>query len=46
MDWLSDFVVGSILSMEESVEDGRDVVAFQGVNTPENLELKKTTDIV
>ena len=46
MDWLADIVVGSIPTLDELVEDARDVVAFQGVNTPENLELKKTTDIV
>ena len=46
MDWLADIVVGSIPTLDELVEDARDVVTFQGVNTPENLELKKTTDIV
>lgn len=44
MNWLADIVVGSIPTLDELVEDARDVVAYQGVNTPENLELKKTTD--
>lgn len=44
MNWLADIVVGSIPMLDELVEDARDVVAYQGVNTPENLELKKTTD--
>ncbi len=31
MDWLADIVVGSIPTLDELVEDARDVVAFQGV---------------
>jgi basic membrane lipoprotein Med (substrate-binding protein (PBP1-ABC) superfamily) len=44
MNWLCENVVGSIPDLEDLVDDARDVVTLQGVNTPENLELKKSTD--
>lgn len=45
MNWLCENVVGSIPELDEMVDEARDVVVLQGINTPENLELKKTVDI-
>ncbi len=40
MDWLADNVIGSIPEESELIEDAKDVVNLQGVNSPERLELK------
>lgn len=40
MDWLAENVVGSIPDMADLIDDAKDVVNLQGVNSPERLELK------
>lgn len=44
MDWLCENVVGNIPESSDLVEGAHDVVAIQGVNTPESLELKKSVE--
>ncbi len=44
MDWLCDNVIGSIPELSDLVDDAKDVVAYQGLDAPESLELKKSTE--
>lgn len=44
MNWLCDNVEGSIPELSDLIDDAKDIVAYQGLNTPENLELKKSND--
>lgn len=44
MDWLAENVVGMIPAMDDLVDEAKDVVALQGVDTPESLELKPVAD--
>lgn len=46
INWLCDNVEGSIPELDDLVDEAKKVVAYQGLNTPENLELKKTTNTV
>lgn len=44
MNWLCENVVGAMPELHELVDDAKDVVALQGVNTPDKLELKTSTE--
>lgn len=44
MNWLCENVVGSIPKTSDLVDDAHDIVAMQGVDTPESLELKKSVE--
>ena len=45
MDWLAENVVGMLPGDDALVEDAKNVVALQGVDTPESLELKSVPDV-
>ena len=44
MNWLCDNVEGTIPELKDLIDDAKDVVAYQGIDAPENLELKKSKD--
>lgn len=44
MDWLCENVVGTIPKTSDLIDDAHDVVAMQGVDTPESLELKQPVE--
>ncbi len=44
MNWLCDNVEGAIPELADLIDDAKDVVAYQGIGAPENLELKKSKD--
>ena len=45
MDWLAENIVGMLPTAEDLVDEARTVVALQGVDTPESLELKSVPDV-
>ena len=45
MDWLAENVVGMLPGDDDLVDDAKNVVALQGVDTPESLELKSVPDV-
>lgn len=45
MDWLAENIVGMLPTAENLVDEARTVVALQGVDTPESLELKSVPDV-
>ena len=46
MKWLCSNVIGRVPRMDELVDEARDVVMMQGLQTAKNLELKMTTDVL
>lgn len=44
MNWLMENVVGVLPDKEDLIDDAKDVVALQGVDTPESLELKSVLE--
>ncbi len=45
MDWLAENVVGMLPTAEDLMDEAKTVVALQGVDTPESLELKSVPDV-
>lgn len=45
MDWLAENIVGMLPTADDLVDEARTVVALQGVDTPESLELKSVPDV-
>jgi basic membrane lipoprotein Med (substrate-binding protein (PBP1-ABC) superfamily) len=45
MDWLAENVIGTVPSKDELIDDAKDVVVLQGLDTPENLELKDVKEL-
>ncbi len=41
MDWLCENVVGAIPTIDDLVDEARDIVALQGLGTADSIELKK-----
>ena len=44
MTWLNDNIVGTIPKPDEIQDDAQDILAVQGLDQPENLELKKPVE--
>ena len=45
MDWLAENVVGMLPTDDDLVDEAKTVVALQGVDTPESLELKSVPEV-
>lgn len=46
MKWLCSNVIGKVPELDELVDEARDVVMMQGLQTAKNLELKMTTEVL
>ena len=45
MDWLAENVVGMLPTEDDLVDEAKTVVALQGIDTPESLELKSVPEV-